>query len=347
MIPNNRPPIPNLASETPYNFEKMYTAERISNLRRCFSKTGISLVLALVIMYIVTFAMSFAGITSTDNNEYSYTITNIASSIASIIAFISAGLFCCAMSKVSAGSIISFTANKDKKPFIGYILIISFSLFMVSNYMTSIFLGNMEFIGFPISQSSSDYKVGWFSTLIAVISIAVVPALAEEFLFRGVVLGILRKFGDSFAVITSSIFFGFMHQNFIQLPFAFIGGLVLAYITIYTGSITPAIAVHFANNLFSYIFTTLPVYIGSEISDTIYMIIIVISAVLSFLSIYKLSKTDKNLLRFDPSMENEYSDILTSEGLKYKYFFQSYGTIVFLVLLFAISIYTSVYIFSS
>lgn len=334
------------APNDPYNFEKMQTAERKSSLRRDFSKVGISLVLALAVMYTIAFILTALGaIKSISDIEFLNTLSQIASSIASITAFIFAGYFCCKLSKASPGSLISFKTKSECRGIIPYILAASFALFMVSNYMTDLFLKNMELIGLPISQTSLSYEKNWLNLLVYPLSIAVIPALTEEFLFRGVVMGLLRKFGDSFAIVTSSLLFGLMHQNFIQLPFAFIGGLVFGYITIYTGSIIPAMAVHFANNLFSCIFTILPYYIGSSVSETIYLSVIIIAIMLGLYSVYKLSKTDKNTLTLSTRQDNQYSDLLTSEGVKYKYFFQSYGIIVFTVLLFCVSAYMSLFMF--
>lgn len=336
----------NFPNNDPYDFEKMYKAERKSNLRRCFSKIGLSLLLALAVMYVIVFIFTSISISSSINNiGLLNTITQIASSISSVISFILAGFFCCFLFRVSAGSLISFKMKPEIKPSLVYIISASFALFMVSNYMTDAFLRNMEFVGWPIAQTSMGYEKNLTNLIIYPLSIAVIPALTEEFLFRGVVMGLLRKFGDSFAIITSSLFFGLMHQNFIQFPFAFVGGLVFGYITIYTGSIVPAIAVHFANNFFSCIFTILPYYIDSSVSEILCAVVIIAASVFGLYSICKLSRTDKNLLRLNNHTENEYSDLLTSESVKYKYFFQSYGTIAFVVLLLCLSIGTSILLF--
>ena len=48
------------------------------------------------------------------------------------------------------------------------------------------------------------------------ITIALVPAFCEEFLFRGVVLSTLMPYGKSTAVVVSAVCFGLMHGNFYQ-----------------------------------------------------------------------------------------------------------------------------------
>src|SRR5699024_655366 len=126
----------------------------------------------------------------------------------SILAFIPAGFFCCAISKEKISSVISF--SRAKKEGLAFILIASFAFFMLSNYLTNLFLGNMDLIGIPVNQSSSGFEKSWLNLSVYILSVAVVPALTEEFLFRGVLLGILRKYGESFTVVTSALLFGLM-----------------------------------------------------------------------------------------------------------------------------------------
>ncbi len=81
------------------------------------------------------------------------------------------------------------------------------------------------------------------------VSIAVVPPIIEEFIFRGAVLGSIRKLhGDTPAIIVSAALFGLAHANFVQTPVTFLTGLVLGYLTVKTGSIIPSMILHFLNN---------------------------------------------------------------------------------------------------
>lgn len=329
----------NLNNQNPYDFNKMYLAEQKSNLRNNFSKIGFSLLFSFVILYLASYGIMFITTPGIKNPQNSFVISNLISAMASILAFIPAGFFCCAISKEKITSLISFT--REKKESLGYILIASFAFFMLSNYMTNLFLGNMDLIGIPVNQSSSGFEKSWINLVVYILSVAVIPAMTEEFIFRGVLLGILKKYGESFAVVTSALLFGLMHQNFVQLPFAFVGGLVFGYITIYTGSIVPAMAVHFANNLFSCIFTSLPKYIGNTPSEIIYSAAVLLSLILGVYSVYKLSKKDKGLARFKRGTDAKYSDLMRTEKEKYKYFFQSFGILAFTILLLVISVCNS------
>lgn len=71
--------------------------------------------------------------------------------------------------------------------------------------------------------------------------------LAEELLFRGLLLRILEPYGKQPAIFFSALLFGLFHGNIVQIPFAFIVGLVLAYVAI-EYSITWAILLHVINN---------------------------------------------------------------------------------------------------
>lgn len=82
--------------------------------------------------------------------------------------------------------------------------------------------------------------------------LAVVPACCEELLFRGYAQRQFeRGVGVVGGVLCSGIIFGLYHLRLSQaLPLCALG-IYLAYLTWRTGSLWPAVLVHFANNAFS------------------------------------------------------------------------------------------------
>ncbi len=96
--------------------------------------------------------------------------------------------------------------------------------------------------------------------------IAVFPAIFEELMTRGIVLRELLPYGKGFAIITSGAIFGLMHMNPLQLPFAFIAGVAMAYAVVYCGSLRVSVAVHFANNFISVLLTALPEFLPEDIA---------------------------------------------------------------------------------
>ena len=77
---------------------------------------------------------------------------------------------------------------------------------------------------------------------------SIAAPIAEELLFRGVVLRSLRPFGKKFAIFGSAVLFGIFHGNLLQTPYAILIGLVLGYVTV-EYSIIWAILLHGFNNL--------------------------------------------------------------------------------------------------
>lgn len=111
------------------------------------------------------------------------------------------------------------------------------------------------------------------SVVLNLIIFSVLPALLEEFLFRGYVLQSLRPYGDTFAVVTSSLLFGLMHCNLTQLPFAFLLGLALGFFTVKLNNIWVACAVHALNNALAVLFNdVLPYYVADEFWQNVIII---------------------------------------------------------------------------
>jgi membrane protease YdiL (CAAX protease family) len=78
--------------------------------------------------------------------------------------------------------------------------------------------------------------------------IALLPAVVEELLLRGVVLPRLRPYGNAFAVASTAVLFALLHQNLVQAPMALISGLALGWAAVYTGRLWICAAIHFWNN---------------------------------------------------------------------------------------------------
>ena len=93
--------------------------------------------------------------------------------------------------------------------------------------------------------------VGKKTSYLSALFVAVVIApLAEEIIFRGIILkGLLAHYTQNRAIVWSALLFGLIHLNPWQFPTAFVVGLVFAYWVIQTGSLWPAILGHALNNL--------------------------------------------------------------------------------------------------
>jgi hypothetical protein len=76
---------------------------------------------------------------------------------------------------------------------------------------------------------------------------AIFGPIAEELVFRGFLLRRFQAWGKIFAIVASSVLFGLFHMNFVQIPYAIIVGLVLAYTAMEYG-IKWSMIFHIINN---------------------------------------------------------------------------------------------------
>ena len=89
--------------------------------------------------------------------------------------------------------------------------------------------------------------------LVNIFMIAVLPAFAEEILFRGVLAKLFKDWTNSvhLAVFLSSFVFAAIHLQFYGFLPRFLLGMVMGYLFFWSGSLWLPIAAHFANNLLS------------------------------------------------------------------------------------------------
>lgn len=154
---------------------------------------------------------------------------------------------------------------------------LGFFICLAGNYVTSIFVDLMSNVGIELSAPEYSTPSDFSGRLIYTLSIAVVPALVEEFAVRGVILQPLRKYGDRFAILASALIFAVMHGNLIQAPFALIAGIGIGYAVCITNSIWTGILIHFCNNLYSVIIEFLVADITDETKlNSIYIALTVV-----------------------------------------------------------------------
>ncbi len=121
---------------------------------------------------------------------------------------------------------------------------------LVSGFIVT-FLEDLGISSFTASQdivSGLFEPMGVFESIVLVIGMSCMPALFEELVFRGIIMQPLRRYGDWFAILVSSLVFALIHGNISQSPFAFIAGIALGYISIVSGSLWPSVILHFLNN---------------------------------------------------------------------------------------------------
>lgn len=180
-------------------------------------------------------------------------------------------------------SLNSFRKPKDKV-FTTALIIMGFGLCLLASYITNIIYMLFKNAGVTLPYEDVVPPLEAAAVVLLFIKTAIVPALIEEFAVRGFLLQSMRKFGDGFAIVMSSLVFSLLHANAVQIPFAFMAGLVLGYVFCKTNSIWPSVIVHFLNNAFSCVETVIFAALTEDTArnvDNILTIIIAVTALLS------------------------------------------------------------------
>ncbi len=166
------------------------------------------------------------------------------------------------------------------------VMLVNLLISLVIGIITVIFSQNGIVIpeaDFSISAPSA--KAIFFQILYGVIAAPIV----EESLYRGLAIHLLKPYGKGMAVIVSSLIFGLMHGNIAQASSGFAFAIVMGSITVMSGSLIPAIAIHMLNNLVATIPDISDVF-GSELIMNIYLGIAIVCLLLGTLVIFSNHK---------------------------------------------------------
>ena len=124
----------------------------------------------------------------------------------------------------------------------------AFGLLFAVSPLNSLFSAFIRSLGYVPSQSVIPSLEGW-GLAGALLVIAVLPALAEELLFRGVIFSNLRgSSGGAAAIFLSAFVFTLYHGSVEQTVYQFVCGCAFAFIALRSGSVAPSALAHFLNN---------------------------------------------------------------------------------------------------
>ena len=128
------------------------------------------------------------------------------------------------------------------------------SMFFINIAVSAVFNGIISFFGYqtPIAFGSVESAgTGVDMFFLDVLMVAILPALCEEFLHRGILLQGTKHEGFGKSIVISSILFGLMHLNISQVSYAIVLGLVMGFASVVAKNIWVPIIMHFTNNFIS------------------------------------------------------------------------------------------------
>ena len=204
------------------------------------------------------------------------------------------------------------------------IVFIALAVSVVGSISIEMFYRIFEGIGIHFYSAEIEMPGEIVAKIIFVLNITLIPAVFEELAFRGVVMQSLRRFGDGFALIVSSALFALVHVMPLQMPNAFLMGLVIGYFVMFTGSIYTGIIIHLVHNtLITAISQT--TWLNSAELEFMWACLQVVYLVLGIISCIYMMKNYKNIFTFP------LSKTANSQGQKLAGFFFTIPFFIFMV----------------
>lgn len=157
---------------------------------------------------------------------------------------------------------------------------------MAFNIVSSYFGEILDIFGISGSEVFTELPTGICGNIVTVLAVSAAPALLEEFAWRGISLSLLRRCGDGFAIFVSAAFFGLMHLNFSQIPFAFLVGIVIGFAYVKSNSIWTGCAIHFANNFISIVMSKTMDLLPDAVGDGFDMIMMAVAMIVGIFGLY-------------------------------------------------------------
>ena len=122
-------------------------------------------------------------------------------------------------------------------------------IYFLNVFVSSFFYAILDSVGYesPNAGSSGGAINGW-TLVLGLIFTAILPAICEENLNRGMLLNGTKGLGMKKCILLNGLMFGLLHLNIEQFFYATLIGFFLGFVVYVTESIYPCMIIHFMNN---------------------------------------------------------------------------------------------------
>lgn len=152
------------------------------------------------------------------------------------------------------GYTIAVGLNKFDKRYLYVIPLVAFGCIFGLGFLNTYFNNWIIDLGYKASTISPPIaNVG--QLFLSLLVVAVLPAVIEEWVFRGAILQGLKGTGTVVCSLLGAFAFSLFHHNPLQTIYQFLMGGIYTYLTLKSGSIFVSMVAHFINNAFIIIFS--------------------------------------------------------------------------------------------
>jgi len=215
------------------------------------------------------------------------------------------------------------------------LVVFGFGACMFAQLVSMLITVGMSGIGLKEPEFPLPEAAGIPEKIIMLIGISVFPGIVEEVICRGVILQWLRRYGDGFAILVSSIIFGLIHMNLAQIPFAMMVGIALGYIAVRTESLIIPMIVHAANNAFSLLVEWfLPKIVPERDLELYFFCMIIIFILAGLLAMFYIDMKKRGFWKLEPHRS------VLSPSACFKTFWGSVGAVIMTIVVVCFTLLT-------
>lgn len=291
-------------NENMSNYKNRNSEGFVSSLigERTSAKTaGLTYTVAALVIFGVSFLLLMVMSVAQASGELMLYLNYLAAPIA----FLLVGVWYFSYTKTTVKTFI----KEQKCPWKYYLIaiLLQVGLFGLSE-VNGYFLQFLEGFGYTPTEIELPSMEG-FGFIGVFLTIAVLPAIMEEFVFRGVFLRETKDFSLLARVLICGGLFALYHQNPAQTIYQFICGMAFALVAIKSGSILPTVLSHFINNGVILILTKFGV---ESFTATAYVIILITAGLCLVASLVYLLAFDRQK---EEKKKGNYGQLFACAGL--------------------------------
>ncbi|NLP25893.1 MAG: CPBP family intramembrane metalloprotease [Clostridiales bacterium] len=298
--------------------EDLSRDELKKGLRKCSNRNSLLLLIFIAFIMVFGYIIMPQVIKLMERSFSGTTVSSISKALIFIFQFAITIPIVLAIGNKNQGHKVKtyFKKPQATKGFIAKWTVITMGLSHATNYIfTIIFLIIQAITGKTLNAISLIAEDTIFDKIVMFITIAFLAPIFEELLFRGTLLTHTIKYGRWFAIIVTGCTFGLFHQNYQQIFYASVMGILACFLAIKTKSIITPMIIHFSFNLIGaiqsmflsgidlailestdtdlltkYIFDNIPIFIGIGIMSLFSIAITVVGVILFIIEIVKNKK---------------------------------------------------------
>lgn len=246
-------------------------------IKRDFNKLGLAILMKEIIINIVviifTMIIMMKQISRNPNASYDQLIQTLNNGTYSGVMSIIAVMFSFIPFLIYRGrKFFEYDLRIKNKEFTIRIVIIGFIIVLSANSLLVFFSDILEMglniIGLSANSALEDLKTLNELAIPMIIYSCILGPIIEEFIYRGVILRSLEKYGKRVAILFSAILFGLMHGNFFQVFMAIGLGIILGYLAM-EYSIKLTILLHIINNIFVQIISLIVIDLSHKTEEIV------------------------------------------------------------------------------